>query len=184
MGRVKEQLLTMEYKVMDKLPNENLKEYLLTIECEYKLQANEQDNYYLLKYCLLDLRSLETITISEQILNSELEQEIPEPLALIIHETNQSVETYNRFSYEVLINNGWLNDKYIFEAIPLKESISSLNDLLILPSSEKALIHYLHEINSNLDSICTILEEQRGEIETSLTSIKTELDLMNYLAQG
>ena len=73
MGRVKEQLLTMEYKQMEKLPNENLKEYLLTIECEYKLQANEQDNYYLLKYCLLDLRSLETITISEQILNISIQ---------------------------------------------------------------------------------------------------------------
>ncbi len=32
-----------------KLPNENLKEYLLTIETEYKPQAYEQDNYHLLK---------------------------------------------------------------------------------------------------------------------------------------
>ena len=169
---------------MEKLPNENSKEYLLTIECEHKPQVYEQDNYHLLKYCLLDLRSLETLTISEKILDSELEQRIPQTLALIIHETNQNVKTYDMFSYKVLINGGWLNDKYIFEAIPLKESISSLNDLLILPSSEKAMIHYLHEINSNLESICYVLEEQRGDIETSLTSIKTELDLMNYLAQG
>ena len=177
MGRVKEQLLTMEHKVMDKLPNENLKEYLLTIESEYKPQAYEQDNYYLIKYYLLDLRSLETLTIS-------LEQEIPKPLAIILHETNHHVKTYDRFSYKALINNGWISNKYIFEAIPMKESISSLNDLLILPSSERAMIHYLSEINYHLDNISSTLEEQRGDIETNLNNIKNELDLMNYLAQG
>lgn len=184
MGRVKEQLLKREYEQMNKNKNNNISEYLLTMDSEFKPEAYEQDNYYLIKYYLLDLRSLETLTISETIPKDSLEQEIPKPLAIILHETNHHVKTYDRFSYKVLINNGWISDKYLFEAIPLKESISSLNDLLILPSSEKALIHYLHEINSNLDSICTILEEQRGDIESNLNNIKNELDLMNYLAQG
>lgn len=184
MGRVKEILLKREYREMDKLPNENLKEYLLTIESEYKPQAYEQDNYYLIKYYLLDLRSLETLTISETIPKDSLEQEIPKPLAIILHETNHHVKTYDRFSYKALINNGWISNKYIFEAIPMKESISSLNDLLILPSNEKAIIHYLSRISYHLDNISSTLEEQRGDIETNLNNIKNELDLMNYLAQG
>ena len=41
--------------------------------------------------------------------------------------------------------------QYLFEAIPKTDNISSLNDLLILPSSERAIIHYLDSGNINID---------------------------------
>ena len=184
MGRVKELLLLREYKEMEKIPNDNLKEYLLTIESEFKPQAYEQDNFYLLKYSLFDLRSLKTMTISEKILNSELEQEIPEQLAKIIHETYFSIDSFNRITYKALINNGWLDTQYLFEAIALKSSISTINDLLILPSSEKAMIYYLSQINDNLNSIWGVLAEHGESTQTTLNNIGKELDLMNYLAQS
>lgn len=171
---------SLEYMNND---NKNLREYLLTIESEYKPQAYEQDNYYLIKYCLLDLRSLEPINISEKVLKNDLEHKIPDQLAKIIHETNQQIYEFDTFTYNVLINNGWLQGQYLFEAIPLKESISSLNDLLILPSSERAIIHYLREITENTSDIAIELGYLRGEINQNLNSIDKGLDFMNYLTQ-
>ena len=180
---MKELLIEREYKDMDKQANNNLREYLLTMESENQPQAYEQDNYYLIKYYLLDLRSLETLALSEKILYSELEQEIPDQLAKIIHETNFSISPSTKLSYKALINNNWLSSQYLFEAIPLSESISSLKELLILPSSERAIIHYLHQINYNLDNIWGAIAEHGDSINTSLNNIDKALDLMNYLAQ-
>lgn len=183
MGRIKEQLLRMEYKVMDKLQNENLKEYLLTIESEFKPQAYEQDNYYLLKYCLLDLRSLETLTISEKILDSQLKQDIPKQLTKIIHETHFNINIANTLSYKILIENGWSDMQYLFEAIPLKESISTLDDLVILPSSEKAMIHYLYTISDSLSAISGELYEMRTYCNDDLNNIDKSLELIGYVLQ-
>ena len=183
MGKFKELLIEREYKDMIKNKNENLSEYLLTMESEFIPEAYEQDNYYLLKYCLLDLRSLKPITISEKVKQDQLEQEIPKQLAIILHETNFSVSTYNRLSYKALINNGWLSDKYIFEAIQIKESISSLDDLLILPSTEKAIIHYLYSISDSLSAICGELYEMRTDTSDSLNNIDKALDLIGYVLQ-
>lgn len=183
MGRVKEQLLKREYKEMEKLPNENLKEYVLTIESEYKPQAYEKDNYYMLWYTIMDLRSLEPITITKKVRKDQINQKIPEQLAIIIHESNHTLNLYDRISYKSLINNGWLDSQYVFEAIPLKQSINSLNDLLIIPSTEKTKIYYLSEINDKLDIISGALVENGGNIEASINNIDKALDLRNYLAQ-
>ena len=184
MGRVKEQLLQLEYLEVMNNQNDNLKEYLLTMSSEYIPEAYEQDNYHLIKYSLLDLRSLEAITISEKITSDKLEHEIPKQLAKIIHETNFSIDTYNRISYKALINNGWLSEQYLFEAIPIAKSISSLKDLIIIPSSEKAIKYYLYQISDSLQDLNSELYQMKSDINDSLNSIDKALDLMNYLAQG
>ena len=183
MGRVKEILLEMEYKEMEKLPNNNLREYLLTIESEWKPQAYEQENYYLIKYNLLDLGTIESLTICEKVPIDKLNLEIPKQIAEILHETNQYVNTYNRFDYQALINNGWLDSEYLFEAIPLKDSINSLNDLLIIPSSQKALTFYLSQIAENLEYLNENLKESGRSVETSINNVDKALDLMNHIAQ-
>lgn len=176
--------MEMEYKTVMFNGNDNLTEYLLTMESEFIPEANEQDNYYLLKYCLLDLRSLKPITISEKVYNSELKEAIPEQLAKIIHETNFTIGAYTSLSYEALINNGWLSDKYLFQAIPINESISSLDDLVILPSSANDIKHYLFKISESLSDLNAIIYEMGNNTNTNLNNIEKELDLMNYLAQG
>lgn len=183
MGKFKELLIEREYNEMINNNNPNLREYLLTIESEFKPEAYEQDNYYLVKYCLLDLRSLEPITISERVTIKELEQKIPDQIAKIIHESNFSIDTYNKISYKALINNGWTKEQYLFSAIPLKESINSLNDILIFPSSEKAIIHYLRNISDSLNGLSSEIYEMRTETNTNLTEIDKALDLIGYVMQ-
>lgn len=181
MGRIKEELLKREYKAMDKLSNNNLREYYLSIDCEYKPQAYEQDNYYLLKYTILDLISLEPIIISEKVLQSELDKKIPKQLIKMIKEDNQTITS--NFNYMALINNGWLSENYLFEAIPKTDNISSLNDLIIIPSSEKAIKYYLFEIANNTDSIAQELYEHRVSTNDNLNQLNKGLDLQNYLTQ-
>lgn len=183
MGRVKEQLLKREYEQMNKNENNNISEYLLTIESEFKPEAYEQDNYYLLKYSILDLRSLEPITISEKVRQDQLEQVIPKQLAKIIHETNFSISEYTSLTYKALINNGWLSNQYLFEAIAIKPSINSLDDLVILPSSEKAIIHYLKELSDNIGDLNTQMYEMRTDTNDSLNNIDKALDLIGYVLQ-
>ena len=178
---MKDLLIDREHREMNKERNSNLREYLLTIESEYIPEAYEQDNYYLIKYTILDLESLKPVTIKEQVKELDIDNKIAKPLYDIIHECNHNL-SYT-FSYKALINNGWLETQYLFEAIPLKESISSLNDLLIIPSSEKAIIHYLKEINYNLECISTSIEEHRLSNCDNLEQIGKGLDLSNYLVQ-
>ena len=183
MGRVKEELLKREYEQMNKNENNNISEYLLTMDSEFKPEAYEQDNYYLLKYSILDLRSLEPITISEKVRQDQLEQVIPKQLAKIIHETYFSISEYTSLTYKALINNGWLSNQYLFEAIAIKPSISSLDDLVILPSSEKAIIHYLYTISDSLSAISGELYEMRSGTNDSLNNIDKALDLIGYVIQ-
>lgn len=184
MGRIKDILLQLEFLEVMYTGNENLREYLLTIESEFIPEANEQDNYYLLKYCLLDLRSLTPITISEKVKQDQIELEIPNQLAKIIHETNFSISESNKISYKALINNGWTSVKYLFQAIPINESINSLDDLVILPSSANDIKHHLFKISESLEDLNSVIYEMGNDTNTNLTNIEKELDLMNYLAQS
>lgn len=184
MGRVKELLLIKEEKEMEKLPNKNLREFLLTMSSEFIPEAYEQDNHYLIKYNLLDLRSLKPVTISEKVLISDLEHNIPKQLAKIINETYFNINGCESLTYKALINNGWLDTEYLLEAIPLKKSISSLNDLLIIPSSEKIIKHYLYQINNSLEDIGSELYEMRGENTDNLNKIDKALDLIGYVLQN
>lgn len=183
MGRFKELLIEREYNDMISDKNENLSEYLLTIESEFIPEAYEKDNYYLLKYTILDLRSLKPITISEKVTQDQIEQAIPKQLAKIIHETVFNIDEYSSLTYKALINNGWLDTQYLFEAIKIKESISSLDDLLILPSTEKAIIHYLYTISDSLSAIGGELYEMRTDTSDSLNNIDKALDLIGYVLQ-
>ena len=196
MGRVKEQLLEMEHKEME---ISNLQYYcLVDINSEFVPEAYEKDNHYLVTYTIIELNSLEQITIKEKIKQDLLSNHnhncLDGTLASIMLENG--VEPY-QMNYYHLCKYGAFNHQcdtihdyctspshYFFNGIALQDPISSWEDILHIPSSERQEQRLLASINTNLEWIAKELNSNGNAINESLTSIDKALDLMNYLAQG
>lgn len=196
MGRVKEQLLDMEYKLM-KL--ETINYYcIVDIKTEFVGEAYEQNNHYLVTYTIMELNSLEQITITEKIrddlISDKASNGLNGTLASIMLENG--VEPY-QMNYYHLCKYGFFNHQcdnihdycispshYFFNGIPLKDPITSWEHILHIPSSERQQQRLLTEINNNLVWVANELESDLKSVNETLTGIDKALDLMNYLAQG
>ena len=196
MGRVKEQLLTREYKAMEL---DNLKYYcLVDIKSEFIPEANEQDNHYLITYTIMELNSLEQITIKEtkkpDEISNKLTNGLEGTLASILLENG--VEEY-KLDYMSLCKFDSLNHKcdnildycispshYFFNGIALQDHITKWEHILHIPSSEREQTRLLSAINCNLEWIARNINDKSNAINESLQGINKELDIMNYLAQN
>ena len=113
MGRIKDKLLDSEYKDMNLNGNENISEYLLTIN------ASESDGLYHIEYCIMDLRKLESVKITEKINESDLNNLIDPTLWKILYQNEYGL--YSKITYKTLCNDVFTDDKYLFQAIALQK---------------------------------------------------------------
>ena len=175
MARMKEYLIEREYKLM-----ERTQQFLLKIDVKHDRKP------YKVAFLLMELNEAEPIlhTIEYQVKISELSETIPKQVLKILHESNYSITGASHISWDALINKGWAEDEYLFEAYKYEDVITSFDDFAILPSNANAIVHLLAEINFNLSANGTELYEMRSEISMPLTEIVKGLDLSNYLKQG
>ena len=175
MGRIKDKLLDSEYKDMNLNGNENISEYLLTIN------ASESDGLYHIEYCIMDLRKLESVKITEKINESDLNNLIDPTLWKILYQNEYGL--YSKITYKTLCNDVFTDDKYLFQAIALQKPLTSLNQLLIIPDTDGMNAYYLRKIFNKLEGIETEIAEHRLSNDDNLQKIGNFMDSINYIIQ-
>ena len=194
MGRVKELLLEKEYKQMEL---DNIQYFLIhKISSEFVGEPQEQDNYYIIKYDIIELNSLEQYQIKEKVLKTNINELLNGTIAKIILENEPSIREHNnyRLSYASLIrgidyNTDTLLDycteplQLFFNGIAKNKPITSWNDIIYLPSREREQARILLNINYNLETLASAISDNDSTINESLKGINSQLDLLNYVLQ-
>lgn len=194
MGRVKELLLEKEYKQMEL---DNIQYFLIhKISSEFVGEPQEQDNYYIITYDIIELNSLEQYQIKEKVLKSNTNELLDGTIAKIILENEPSIREHNnyRLSYASLIRGIDYNTdalleycteplQLFFNGIAKNKPITSWNDIIYLPSREREQARILLNINYNLETLASAISDNDSTINESLKGINSQLDLLNYVLQ-
>lgn len=147
----------------------NLSYFVISeMSIKFKPQANERDNYDLLTVTVTDLNTLETFKIKDKLPphSTKGNKTIDGVLARILFENGleEWELTYHHIDwkhnshdtdliYEYCIS----NPQYFFNAIKLTDKITSWDDLIFIPSSERQQIRLLKHICNKLYEIDTEL---------------------------
>lgn len=187
--------MEMEYKLMEL---ERLQYFcIVDIKSEFVPEAYEKDNHYLVTYTIMELNTLEKLTIKEKIpvnlINDNVNNEFEGTLASIMLENGVTPFDMN---YKQLCKYGVPPHKsdnvhdicispkhYFFNGIILQEPVTEWEHILHIPSSERQANRIQLEINTNLEWLAREISENTKAINETLMSIDKAHDLTNYVLQ-